>query len=91
MGAPAAVATLLPLVQWLQPRCIAMCGVCAGRPDKGVLLGDVIAADQVFYHDTGKQLPVQARPLTTEWREQRALLVLRDRVPEPWDVVDPAM
>jgi nucleoside phosphorylase len=52
MGAPAAVATLLPLIEWLEPRCIAMCGVCAGRPDKGVLLGDVIAADQVFYHDT---------------------------------------
>jgi nucleoside phosphorylase len=74
MGAPAAVATLLPLVEWLQPRCIAMCGVCAGRPGKGVLLGDVIAADQVFYYDTGKQLPdrveqdLRPYPLRDDWK-----------------------
>src|SRR5262249_39222229 len=111
--------------EWLQPHCIAMCGVCAGRPDKGVLLGDVIAADRVYYHDTGKQRaygveqdlsvyklrddwklalgrmdPValfggerwfEHRPLTNEWREQRALVALRDKAAEPWAVVDPAM
>jgi hypothetical protein len=27
MGATAALTTLLPLIQWLEPRCIAMCGV----------------------------------------------------------------
>jgi len=30
MGATAAVNTLLPLVEKLKPRCVAMCGVCAG-------------------------------------------------------------
>lgn len=55
IGATAAVNTLLPLVNELNPRCIAMCGVCAGRRDKGVQLGDVVAADRVYYHDTGKQ------------------------------------
>jgi nucleoside phosphorylase len=55
MGATAAVNTLLPLVEKLKPRCIAMCGVCAGRQGK-VELGDVVAADRLYYHDTGKQL-----------------------------------
>jgi nucleoside phosphorylase/tetratricopeptide (TPR) repeat protein len=54
MGATAAIHTLLPLVDRLAPRCIAMCGVCAGPRDK-VRLGDIIAADRLFYHDTGKQ------------------------------------
>lgn len=60
MGATAAVNTLLPLVERLQPRCIAMCGVCAGRDGK-VRLGDVVAADRLFYHDTGKQLTEQVQ------------------------------
>src|ERR1041384_2945566 len=55
MGAVAAVNTLLPLVERLEPRCIAMCGVCAGRRGK-VGLGDVVAAERLYYHDTGKQL-----------------------------------
>jgi nucleoside phosphorylase len=37
-----------------------MCGVCAGRRGK-VELGDVVAADRVFYHDTGKQRPGQVQ------------------------------
>jgi tetratricopeptide (TPR) repeat protein/nucleoside phosphorylase len=124
MGATAAVSTLLPLVESLEPRCIAMCGICAGRRGK-VRLGDVVAAERLYYHDTGKQLPArvrqdlttyklrddwkaalesldvvtqfrdaawfQARPLTTEWREHRALVALRDGVPEPWKAVDPML
>jgi nucleoside phosphorylase len=54
MGATAGIHALLPLVELLRPRCIAMCGVCAGRPGK-TQLGDVVAADRVYYHDTGKQ------------------------------------
>lgn len=34
-------------------RCLAMCGVCAGRRGK-VALGDVIFADRVWTYDTGK-------------------------------------
>lgn len=55
MGATAAVNTLVPLVEQLKPRCLAICGVCAGRRGK-VHLGDVVAADRLYYHDTGKQL-----------------------------------
>jgi nucleoside phosphorylase len=124
MGATAVVNTLLPLVAALRPRCVAMCGVCAGRRGK-VALGDVIAADRVYYHDTGKQLPGRveqdlttyklrddwkvalermdpvalfggeawflARPLTTEWREQRVLVNLGNGDAEPWAAVDPTM
>lgn len=56
MGMLAATTALLPLVHEYSPRCIAMTGVCAGRPGK-TNLGDVIAADRLFFHDTGKQLP----------------------------------
>ena len=55
MGATAAITTLLPLIEAFAPRCIAMCGVCAGRRGK-VELGDVVAADRLYYHDAGKQL-----------------------------------
>jgi nucleoside phosphorylase/tetratricopeptide (TPR) repeat protein len=56
MGAEAALNALLPLVQRYRPRCVAMCGVCAGR--QGPLgLGDVVAAERLFFHDTGKRLP----------------------------------
>ena len=35
------------LVDAYQPRCLAMCGVCAGDPQK-TQLGDVIIADRVY-------------------------------------------
>ncbi|WP_309894904.1 tetratricopeptide repeat protein [Archangium sp.] len=56
MGGVAATNALLPLVAAYHPRCVAMCGVCAGRPKK-TNLGDVIAAERLFFHDTGKRLP----------------------------------
>lgn len=41
-----------PLISHFQPSCVAMCGVCAGRPGE-VNLGDVIIADKVWYYDQG--------------------------------------
>jgi hypothetical protein len=101
-----------------------MCGVCAGRPGK-TRLGDVVAADRLFFHDAGKQLPsgverdlttyklrddwkvalerfdptaqfrdaawLLRRPLTTEWREHRALIALRNGVAAPWDAIEPEL
>jgi tetratricopeptide (TPR) repeat protein/nucleoside phosphorylase len=61
MGAVAATNALLPLVDAYQPRCVAMSGVCAGRPGK-TLLGDVIAPERLFFHDTGKRLPDGVQP-----------------------------
>jgi len=36
-----------------RPRCIAMCGICAGRRD-AVRLGDIVVADRLFKFDNGK-------------------------------------
>ena len=60
MGGVAATNALLPLVADYSPRCVAMCGVCAGRPGK-TSLGDVIAAERLFFHDTGKRLPEEVQ------------------------------
>ena len=56
LGPQPAANALGPLVDWFEPSCIAMCGVCAGRPGK-TQLGDVIAAERLFFHDTSKQWP----------------------------------
>ncbi len=60
MGAVSATNALLPLVDAWRPRCVAMSGVCAGRPGK-TNLGDVIAAERLFFHDTGKRLPEEVQ------------------------------
>jgi len=53
MGKGAAVTTLLPLVNALRPSCIAMCGVCAGRPGK-TALGDIVVGERLYDYDAGK-------------------------------------
>ncbi len=53
MGGVEAVNVALPAITAYQPRCVAMCGVCAGRRDD-VELGDVIVADRLWAYDTGK-------------------------------------
>lgn len=55
MGDVAAVSVALPLMGVLRPSVIAMCGVCAGRPGK-TALGDVVAAEKLFFHDSGKRI-----------------------------------
>jgi nucleoside phosphorylase len=67
MGTTAATNTLLPLVERLQPRCIAMCGVCAGRRGK-TNLGDVVAAERLYYHDAGKRLPDEIQQDLTTYK-----------------------
>ncbi|WP_224240306.1 tetratricopeptide repeat protein [Hyalangium gracile] len=53
MGGVATAAAAAPLVHAYAPRCLAMCGVCAGR--KGMVrLGDVIIANRLWTYDTGK-------------------------------------
>ncbi|WP_169787097.1 pentapeptide repeat-containing protein [Hyalangium minutum] len=53
MGETAAAARSIALIQQLNPACIAMSGICAGRRGK-VSLGDVIVADRIFSYDHGK-------------------------------------
>lgn len=53
MGEEAAATRAASLIAHLNPECVAMCGICAGR--KGdVFLGDVIVADRVYSYDHGK-------------------------------------
>ncbi len=53
MGGDAAAARAAALIQFLDPACLAMCGICAGK--KGdVFLGDVIVASRVYRYDSGK-------------------------------------
>jgi nucleoside phosphorylase len=52
MGVEASMLAATKLVTLCKPRCIAMCGVCAGRPG-WTDLGDVIVADRVYRYDSG--------------------------------------
>jgi nucleoside phosphorylase len=54
MGATATSPVVASLAERLKPRCLAMCGVCAGNPGD-VALGDVIIAEMVYAYDEGKQ------------------------------------
>jgi nucleoside phosphorylase len=53
MGKDMAVAAASPLLDALDVRCLAMCGVCGGRRGE-VTLGDVIVADRLWTYDAGK-------------------------------------
>ncbi len=53
MGETAAASGAAALIDHLDPRCLAMCGICAGKRGD-VHLGDVIVADRVYSYDHGK-------------------------------------
>jgi nucleoside phosphorylase len=53
MGREQAVMAAAPLLDQYDVRCLAMCGVCAGRRGD-VALGDVIIADRTWSYDAGK-------------------------------------
>ncbi|WP_437331489.1 pentapeptide repeat-containing protein [Sorangium sp. So ce394] len=53
MGETAAATRATQLIDELEPACLAMCGICAGRRGE-VSLGDVIVADRVYSYDHGK-------------------------------------
>lgn len=73
MGKGSALTTLQPLVDTLRPRCIAMCGVCAGRAGKSAL-GDVVVAERLYDYDAGKwteigfQADVRTYSLMPPWK-----------------------
>ena len=54
MGATSTGSLASSLVERLKPRCLAMCGVCAGNP-ANVVLGDVIVAELAYTYDEGKR------------------------------------
>lgn len=54
MGATSTAPIAAALAERLRPKCIAMCGVCAGNP-ADVSLGDVIIAEMAYTYDEGKR------------------------------------
>lgn len=61
MGADSASRTLATLIERLHPRCLAMSGVCAGRPGVAAL-GDVIVAETAYFAAEGKKTAEGLRP-----------------------------
>jgi nucleoside phosphorylase len=53
-GAQSTAPVVASLAALLEPRCLAMCGICAGNP-ASISLGDVIIAEMVYAYDEGKQ------------------------------------
>jgi nucleoside phosphorylase len=53
MGGDMTASRATALLKFLDPACLAMCGICAGKK-KDVFLGDVIVADRVYRYDSGK-------------------------------------
>gem|GEM_PF-827246 len=53
MGGDVAAVRATALIKFLDPACLAMCGICAGKK-KDVFLGDVIVASRVYRYDSGK-------------------------------------
>jgi tetratricopeptide (TPR) repeat protein/nucleoside phosphorylase len=66
MGAMSAVSAVAPLVDAYAPRCLAICGVCAGRKGR-VELGDVIFADTLWGFESGRQIVYSLDP---KWRQR---------------------
>ncbi len=73
--AEAAATMATALLEKYSPRCLAMCGVCAGRPG-WTELGDVIVADRVYRYDAGTRLDgrlarhdIATYNLNAEWKQ----------------------
>ena len=54
MGPNSTIPVASALAERLRPKCLAMCGVCAGNPT-AVALGDVIVAELAYAYDEGKR------------------------------------
>jgi tetratricopeptide (TPR) repeat protein/nucleoside phosphorylase len=73
-----------------KPRCLAMCGICGGRPG-WTNLGDVVIADKVYRYDSGEQVnttpggkPIYKRDITT-YNLAAAWLEPANTFPHPTD------
>jgi len=81
MGGVNAVDAAARLIDAYAVRCLAMCGVCAGRRGD-VELGDVIIADRLWQYDTGKRkVAIDAQGHATV-REQADIDMYKIQPPE---------
>lgn len=90
MGDVAVTNVALPLIEDLEPRCLAMCGVCAGKPGK-TELGDVVAADKLFFNDSGKRIGTKGRDgeTVTKIKQDIATYLLRPDWRRALEAIDP--
>lgn len=61
MGPDSTASIAASLVERLRPRCLAMCGVCAGNPGE-VGLGDIVIAEMAYRYTEGKQTSKEFLP-----------------------------
>ena len=61
MGGNGTASRATALLKFLEPGCLAMCGICAGK-QKDVFLGDVIVASYVYRSDSGEFSATQRDP-----------------------------
>ena len=92
MGTDSAGTLAGMLGEHLRPKCLAMCGVCAGRPT-WTNLGDVIVADRVYRYDVGELLntapggsaqfnaDMLAHPLRLQWKQSAERLAVPPNTP----------
>lgn len=87
MGGTQTAGVAGPVVMALRPRCLAMCGVLAGKPDD-TEFGDVIFADQLFLHDSGKRKETSFEHATRPHKlDIRWLEKARDFAEDPGDAL----
>jgi nucleoside phosphorylase len=94
MGGVEAVSACAQLVAAYRVRCLAMCGVCAGRRGE-VALGDVIIADRMWNYDAGK-LKVEVDESGQRVEQERGDMEMYRLAPPAWKheaerfTIDPA-
>ncbi len=85
MAGVAAVNALLPLVEKYQPRCVAMCGVCARHSEKTKLGDDwKVAIEHLdFTSRFQNEEWWKKRPVPSAWQENWVLAMLHQGVADP--------
>ena len=70
MGSNAATRLATLLSKEVQPRCMAMSGICAGNRDR-LSAGDLVVADRVFRYDGGEQRRVRrnGKEVVEHWND----------------------
>lgn len=83
MGSVSTSPVATNLANYLQPRCLVMCGVCAGNPGD-VELGDLIVSELAYQYDEGKRekdeflSDIRQARISKEWHTAAQSLDPRD-------------
>ena len=83
MGSVSTSPVATNLANYLRPKCLVMCGVCAGNPSD-VELGDLIVSELAYQYDEGKREPdvflgdIRQARISKEWHAAAQSLDPRD-------------